>query len=542
MHPEKILVVVPHEDDEINLAGATIYQAKKEGKQVICVFVTNGDWLYPVEIRMKEALQSLSILGVPEEDVVFLGYPDGGTHAERSLFMHGKDHILNANGRTHTYGSSFKKDFATLEYGEPQPYTWDNLLTDLKQVILKYKPDTIVGTDFDNHPDHRMCSIALDMAMGQILNRERNDYFPIYLKGFAYSTAFEGKDDLFSSINVLSTKINDKALTYPEFGTDNPAFEWNKRIRFPVPEECRTIDLDKNVIYKALCSYISQRIFVRAGRIINGDQVFWSRRTDNLAHQGKFTASSGNTKYLHDFQTMCTNDISIEKPVFEDYCWAPDANDQEKWCRCTFDTPQHIEEISFWGNIEKENQIIEGKLIFSNGYIYSVSALRALGRETKIHVLPQDDIRWIEFHMLKTHGSKPGIAEWGIYKNQEKELHEIQICCNGEFVYQWSLRSGEEISIYPEAVKENVQWLLNGQEIALVNIQKKVRKNRGPITIGAKLRNKPSIHTEIKLIFNSRFSYIRYVCKKIVERWKIHWMRLKMEPEHHKLKKLSTRK
>ena len=43
----KILVVVPHEDDEINLAGAFIYLAKQKGKQVICVFVTNGDWVYP---------------------------------------------------------------------------------------------------------------------------------------------------------------------------------------------------------------------------------------------------------------------------------------------------------------------------------------------------------------------------------------------------------------------------------------------------------------------------------------------------------------
>ncbi len=37
-----ILVVIPHEDDEINVAGATIHRFRQEGKRVICVFVTKG--------------------------------------------------------------------------------------------------------------------------------------------------------------------------------------------------------------------------------------------------------------------------------------------------------------------------------------------------------------------------------------------------------------------------------------------------------------------------------------------------------------------
>lgn len=541
LQAKKILVVIPHEDDEINLAGATIYQAKKEGKQVICVFATNGDWLYPVEVRMREALRSLTILGVPAEDVVFLGYPDGGTHAERSIFMHGKGKVLNVNGRTHTYGSTVKKDFASTEYGKAQPYTWSSLLDDLKRVILKYYPDMIIGTDFDNHPDHRMCSIALDTVMGEILNCKGNDYFPMYLKGFAYSMAFEGVDDFFSSSHLLSSKPNPRALTYPEFGTDNPAFEWDKRIRFPVHEDCCTLDLDKNVIYKALCSYVSQRIFVRAGRIINGDQVFWEKRTDNLAYQGQITVSSGKADYLHDFQTMYASDISVPKPKFDHYCWVPDKDDHEKWCRCTFEHSRHIEKISLWGNIEEDNQVLEGELLFSNGYRCKVPTLRRYGRETEIAITPQDEIMWVEFHITRTKGNAAGLAEWGIYGYKEQWVEQdMQICCNDEFAYQWYCWPREkfpELKVYPRGLSGDIKWSIDGE---LIDI-KQIKSCRGSFEretiVHAEVTKDFSSQVAMKVFSGSMLNYISLKCRQIMGRWRIHWRRLRIEGKHHKMKK-----
>lgn len=68
-----LIVIIPHEDDEINLAGTVIYHARKLGIRVICVFTTNGDWKYPGLIRMKEAIQALSVLGVPERGYCISG-------------------------------------------------------------------------------------------------------------------------------------------------------------------------------------------------------------------------------------------------------------------------------------------------------------------------------------------------------------------------------------------------------------------------------------------------------------------------------------
>lgn len=537
-----VLVVVPHEDDEINVAGTTIYRSRQAGERVICVFVTNGDWLYPAKVRMKEAIASLKELGVPSEDVLFLGYPDGGVYAEKSLFMHGRKECMTIDGRTHTYGTDLKRDFSSLEYGHPQPYKWDCLLEDLMNVILKYKPNTIIGTDFDNHPDHRMCSIALDLVMGEILNSNGNDYFPLYLKGFAYSVAFEGKNDFFSN-HLLSARINGKALSYSEYGVDNPTFSWEKRIRIPVSKVCRAMTLKNNVIYRALSSYISQRIFVRVGRIVNGDQIFWQRRTDNLAHQGKMTVSSGNSAFLHDFLTMYTDDISAKKPCFNNYYWRPDDEDKEPWCRCTFSKPRHIEQVSLWGIIENCDQEVSGELIFSNGYRSQVKSIKGLGRETEISIEPQDQISWIEFRILGEMGV--GIAEWGIYERKDCSLPMIHILCNGEFAYDWSIWPGEkipQITAYAHHIYRPLRWILNGNTVSsLEELQAQCNQIKMSALIRVEVEGQPELYHEIQITRRTFADLFLFRAHQLRECFRIHWMRLCREPRHHAMKREAKR-
>ena len=47
-HGNSVMIIVPHEDDEINMAGATIWGALQEGLEVRVVFLTNGDYEYPL--------------------------------------------------------------------------------------------------------------------------------------------------------------------------------------------------------------------------------------------------------------------------------------------------------------------------------------------------------------------------------------------------------------------------------------------------------------------------------------------------------------
>ena len=60
----KLLVIVPHQDDEINVAGSTIIGSIEEGLDVSLAFMTNGDWEYDVPLRNNEAIDAAKILGL----------------------------------------------------------------------------------------------------------------------------------------------------------------------------------------------------------------------------------------------------------------------------------------------------------------------------------------------------------------------------------------------------------------------------------------------------------------------------------------------
>src|SRR6476469_8921250 len=91
-----VLVIAPHCDDETLGVGSLIAEASRSGCRVTVAFSTNGDG-FPMAVsrayrrwprqedyrrmarqRQEEARQALARLGVPPEQVIFLGYPDGG--------------------------------------------------------------------------------------------------------------------------------------------------------------------------------------------------------------------------------------------------------------------------------------------------------------------------------------------------------------------------------------------------------------------------------------------------------------------------------
>ena len=95
---DRVLVLAPHPDDEILGTGGVIQRAQKAKAQVKIVFLTYGDnnaWSFTVykkhpvllpgsmramgETRRKEAINASKVLGLTEDQLLFLGYPDHGT-------------------------------------------------------------------------------------------------------------------------------------------------------------------------------------------------------------------------------------------------------------------------------------------------------------------------------------------------------------------------------------------------------------------------------------------------------------------------------
>ncbi len=176
---DKVLILAPHPDDETIGTAGVIQKALKEGAKVKVVYFTNGDhnelafivyekrltfrkteFLHMAEVRRKEAIAAMKSLGLREEDLVFLGYPDFGTLE-----------IL-----TKYWGSNTKpfKNFLTrvsrVPYAEclsaNAPYIGESILSDLKRIIVEFKPTKVfVSHPVDTNRDHRALYLFLKIAL-----------------------------------------------------------------------------------------------------------------------------------------------------------------------------------------------------------------------------------------------------------------------------------------------------------------------------------------------------------------------------------------
>lgn len=118
---QKVLVIVPHEDDEINVAGSLMYHYVQSGAEVFCAFTTNGDYSFGAVTRMKEAWRSLQVLGVKK--VFFLGYGDtSNAYAGGHLFYEADKVVTSPAGHQETYGCHDFPDYAFIKRGQHSRY------------------------------------------------------------------------------------------------------------------------------------------------------------------------------------------------------------------------------------------------------------------------------------------------------------------------------------------------------------------------------------------------------------------------------------
>lgn len=154
-----LLVIAPHCDDEVFGAGGFIYDAVKKGAQVYVVVMTNGDAFHLFFIRpsratvlgdrrQRETLEALGILGIPEEHVFFLGYPDRGL--EFLWYEHWSPDI--------PYLSRFtRREVTPLTSFKPgNPYCGESVAANLEEILSFVRPTIVLtASPFDTHPDHR---------------------------------------------------------------------------------------------------------------------------------------------------------------------------------------------------------------------------------------------------------------------------------------------------------------------------------------------------------------------------------------------------
>lgn len=415
---EKLVLFVPHQDDETNLAGNILsYLVRQYDVYVVYSSLdANPD---KALIRKQEARNACAVYGVEKNNVIFLELPDTPNRTGHHFFTDGDK----------------------------------NIILKFEEILRTLMPEVIIGTDFDFHSDHRMVSLALDEAVFNIMN-EIKTYTPLYLKGFCYETAYYGVDD-YSASDLKNTKVAKIPLS-------NVSYKWEDRISLNSQEENGFIFL--KTPFKALKCHKSQYAVLHARMVINADNVFWKKRTDSLLiRDAKITATSGDSTKINDLKVIDTNDIITEDPLQIDYSkglWRPDDSDLNPCINIAFREEKTIEQIVLHGNpmidhIEKCN--IE---IHLGEQTLKVDSLMPYGQPTILNV---DMVQCL--HMEIRSLSKTCVSEIEVF--QPAQRNENKLSC----VRQLNSNSNKWIDfcdrclfkgfVLIEKVKRKMEFLIN---------------------------------------------------------------------------------
>ena len=367
----RVLILAPHPDDEINVAGNMILNFTTAKAEVFVAYSTNGYFDTTAEVRADEAVNALKILGVPRDKIIFLGYGDTYNGKGKPHIFFAKDRpAISPAGHSETYAAKNFSDYAKTRRGKHSSYTRENFKNDLKDLLLELCANIIFCVDFDSHADHRMLSLMFEEVLGEIL-RERPDYRPEVYKKFAYSTAFTAAPDFYAP-NLLSTLPPKVGVTdtYDFDLIDRANYVWKNRVRFPVPESCRKTLLKNNPLANAIFAHKSQHNEWNALRILNSDEIFFERRTDNQVYTAKISATSGDAEKVRDFKIIDTDDIDICPPKISKNIWQPDKNDVEKILSLCWAESAQVSRIVIYGNpLDDERQKISLRLETANNRV-----------------------------------------------------------------------------------------------------------------------------------------------------------------------------
>jgi LmbE family N-acetylglucosaminyl deacetylase len=116
--------------------------------------------------RHGETLAALKVLGVAQDKVIFLGYPDGGLRKRYGTIPY-KSEFTGVNAVPY--------DFA---YRKGAPYTDEAVVEDLTKIIRQLNPKTVYyTTPTEEHDDHAMTSELVSRALKRVGGkRKRLEY------------------------------------------------------------------------------------------------------------------------------------------------------------------------------------------------------------------------------------------------------------------------------------------------------------------------------------------------------------------------------
>lgn len=429
-----VMVLVPHQDDEVNLLCGVLEEFASYGSNVRVVYATNGDAEGIPETRLREAIAYCSYAGIPEENVIFLGYGDRWDN-DRGVHLYNAPVGSVVSSRFGAAATYALEEHPAFHQGNS--YTVENYLSDLEEVILTYKPGLIFCVDYDDHIEHQALSLSFEKVMGKIL-KENPQYRPMVYKGYAYGTAWFGEAD-FYSINLQSTGnlFQEPYLQKPE------NYRWEERLRLPVDGAVLSRSLANSGAFRSLELFSSQNAQYRAQSIVNGDKVFWQRRTDSVCMSAQIQVSSGDGALLNNF--MLSDNLDLwHQPLPVDGAWIPEEEDSEKCAAVVLEEPADLYSIRLYDHPSETENVLNACIRFDDGQELETGALHCGGAATEI-VVNKSGVKSFSITLTDTEGTDAGLTEIEAYAvPQQGSLRVIKLMDDaGNFVYDYCIAQGD---------------------------------------------------------------------------------------------------
>jgi LmbE family N-acetylglucosaminyl deacetylase len=189
---DRVLILAPHPDDESIATAGVIQRALEAGAQVKVVCYTNGDnnefsfivyekrltflkgeFLHMGTVRAKESAAAMKFLGVRDQDINYMGYPDFSTMEILTKYWDTLKPLRSMFARVQKV--SYKN---AMSVGAP--YVGESILRDLKTILMAFKPTKVfVSHPADTNRDHQSLYLFLHVALWDLAGHvEQPAVFP----------------------------------------------------------------------------------------------------------------------------------------------------------------------------------------------------------------------------------------------------------------------------------------------------------------------------------------------------------------------------
>ena len=503
----KALVIVPHQDDEILVAGNMISYMSRYNTEIYVLYTTLGNLFFDEEVRVREAKNSLRILSDGRAHIILLGFPDLG-----------KETSKDSKGREKSYGASGISDYAFEKWGEHCELCYENYRRLIKNVITEINPDIIIYTGIDTHCEHILLSVTVEDVVRELVSADLISNVQMLSKS-AYPYSLKTCKD-YKEYNNPSTVDPERFCGIGGAECIGRIYGWDERVRFVMDPSNRKI-LFKTRIFRALKQHVSQGCLVAARSCINSDDVFWEKRLDNIALKATFTASSNedNLEALCDFRVYKLHNIYEYPLKMDKNIWRPQDGDEQKIITIKMDSSYDVKRLILYGDVfegQNSESILEVTFIGKGEQSYY---FRWYGAKLDINRLSLTSIHSIRIKIVECN-TYVGLSEIEIYDQFygcNRVGKTIKLTVNDSFVYHYFSEANTYINfgIYTWPYYDHVSYkLLNNKKSYMVGEKIYFDKMDGEIELVAYDTINGEIYDEIVI---SRYSMLKKINASVLD-------------------------